>query len=106
MHSLGTAVSIEFKSDTHIDASILEAILGVQSVTAEDGSYVLSTTDPRETLNELFSVSRRHTFSIDRLTMKRATLEDVFLKLTGRTIREEEGAKDERRLQLRRRGRL
>ncbi len=43
---------------------------------------------------------------IETLNVRRPTLEDVFLKLTGRTIREEEGAKDERRLSLRRRGRL
>lgn len=43
---------------------------------------------------------------IDMLNVRRPTLEDVFLKLTGRTIREEEGTKDQRRLTLRERGRL
>src|SRR5262249_24611035 len=43
---------------------------------------------------------------IDTLSVRRPTLEDVFLKLTGRTIRDEEGAKDERGLTLRRMGRI
>ena len=43
---------------------------------------------------------------IDTLSVRRPTLEDVFLKLTGRTIRDEEGAKDEARLTARRLGRL
>lgn len=43
---------------------------------------------------------------IETLHIRRPTLEDVFLKLTGRLIREEEGAKDQRRLNLRRLGRL
>ncbi len=43
---------------------------------------------------------------IEQMHVRRPTLEDVFLKLTGRTIREEEGAKDERRLTMRQRGRL
>ena len=43
---------------------------------------------------------------IEKLNVRRPTLEDVFLKLTGRTIREEEGAKDQKRLTLRQRGRL
>ncbi len=43
---------------------------------------------------------------IESLHIHRPTLEDVFLKLTGRTIREEEGSKDEKRLRLRRSGRL
>ncbi len=44
--------------------------------------------------------------TIENLHIRRPSLEDVFLKLTGRTIREEEGAKDQRKLGLRQRGRI
>ena len=44
--------------------------------------------------------------SVNTMQVRRPTLEDVFLKLTGRTIREEEGAKDQQRLTARRLGRL
>ena len=44
--------------------------------------------------------------TIETLHVRPPTLEDVFLKLTGRLIREEEGGKDEQRLNQRRRGRL
>lgn len=44
--------------------------------------------------------------TIESLHIRRPSLEDVFLKLTGRTIREEEGAKDQRKLNLRRLGRI
>lgn len=43
---------------------------------------------------------------VETLQVRRPTLEDVFLKLTGRTIREEEGAKDQHRLTAKSRGRL
>jgi ABC-2 type transport system ATP-binding protein len=43
---------------------------------------------------------------IETLHIHRPTLEDVFLKLTGRLIREEDGNKDQKRLSLRQRGRL
>jgi ABC-2 type transport system ATP-binding protein len=44
---------------------------------------------------------------VNTLQIRKPTLEDVFLKLTGRLIREEEeGKKDERRLQLRKRRRI
>lgn len=44
---------------------------------------------------------------VNTLQIRKPTLEDVFLKLTGRLIREEdEGKKDERRLNLRKRRRL
>ncbi|MCC7450983.1 MAG: ATP-binding cassette domain-containing protein [Anaerolineae bacterium] len=44
--------------------------------------------------------------TVETLRVSRPTLEDVFLKLTGRVIREEEGTKDQARLSLRQRGRL
>lgn len=44
--------------------------------------------------------------TVSTMHVRRPTLEDVFLKLTGRTIRDEEGAKDERRLTVRSRGRI
>jgi ABC-2 type transport system ATP-binding protein len=44
--------------------------------------------------------------AVDTMQVRRPTLEDVFLKLTGRTIRDDEGAKDERRLTVKRMGRI
>jgi ABC-2 type transport system ATP-binding protein len=44
--------------------------------------------------------------TIDTLQVRKPSLEDVFLRLTGRSIREEEGNKDQARLVLRQRGRL
>lgn len=43
---------------------------------------------------------------VETLNVRRPSLEDVFLKLTGRLIREEEGSKDERRANMRKRGRI
>ncbi|MEP6987991.1 MAG: ATP-binding cassette domain-containing protein [Chloroflexota bacterium] len=44
--------------------------------------------------------------TIESLHIRRPSLEDVFLKLTGRLIREEEGSKDQFKLNLRRMGRI
>ena len=44
--------------------------------------------------------------AVNTMQVRRPTLEDVFLKLTGRTIRDEEGAKDQQRLTAKRLGRL
>ena len=44
--------------------------------------------------------------TVETMQVRRPTLEDVFLKLTGRVIREEEGQKDQQRLTARRLGRL
>ncbi|HVO42695.1 MAG TPA: ATP-binding cassette domain-containing protein [Aggregatilineales bacterium] len=44
--------------------------------------------------------------AVDTLQVRKPSLEDVFLKMTGRSIRDEEGNKDQARLVLRQRGRL
>lgn len=88
LHSIGTGASVEFKSDASIDSSVLERIASVQSVAHENGTYMLATRNPHQTLDGLFAVSRSNGFDIEQLTMKRATLEDVFLKLTGHQLRE------------------
>jgi ABC-2 type transport system ATP-binding protein len=43
---------------------------------------------------------------VETLQVRGPTLEDVFIELTGRRIREDEGAKDEARLNMRQRGRI
>ncbi len=57
-------------------------------------------------LAELSQADDQDRIVVEALRIHPPTLEDVFLMLTGRTIREEEGAKDERRLRMRKRGQL
>ena len=48
----------------------------------------VTVTNPQKALDELFNTSRQQQFEIQELTLKRATLEDVFLKLTGHQLRD------------------
>ncbi len=88
LNNLGVSSIIEFKSNNPISEDVLRSIHGVESVLAENGTYFITTADARRTLDELFNVGREHHFAIEELTLKRATLEDVFLKLTGHQLRD------------------
>ncbi len=52
------------------------------------GTYELISSDPVGRLTELCRVSDRAGLILEQLELRRATLEDVFLKLTGRSIRD------------------
>ena len=42
----------------------------------------------REALDALFTMNRAGSLKLDSVNVRRATLEDVFLKLTGHQLRE------------------
>ena len=54
----------------------------------EDQAYCLVTSDSQATLNALFALGRSGAMKMHELTVRRATLEDVFLKLTGHQLRD------------------
>jgi len=60
----------------------------VTSVRSNDGGYNVTTETPQDTLMAIFGTARANDATADEVSMTRATLEDVFLKITGRSIRE------------------
>lgn len=71
-----------------------------------DGRLLLEVQGADRFVPRLLGELAANGLSVETLNVRRPTLEDVFLKLTGRTIRDEEGAKDERRLTVKSRGRM
>ena len=84
----GGASSIEFRSTHEVPHGALAGLSGVQSIRHDDGVHAIVTSNPKHTMDELFGAGRVHGFSINELTLKRATLEDVFLTLTGHQLRD------------------
>lgn len=82
----GNAV-IEFKSDTPVATDVLSTLTAVTGVRESEGMHAVETADPKQTLDALFVMARDRKFTVDELNMKRATLEDVFLRLTGHQLR-------------------
>lgn len=84
----GVSPTVEFVSSANIPEETLRKLPAVQKVLHEKHTYHLTTSEPQNTLNELFILGRSQNFKIDELMLKRATLEDVFLQLTGHQLRD------------------
>lgn len=84
----GVASTIQFHVETERAAEEFQSLPGVSAAKAEDHTIRLTTASPEETLPALFELERTHQHSIRNLHVEQATLEDVFLQLTGRTLRE------------------
>lgn len=80
--------SISFTLTPPLDEGVLDGIPGAVGVSSRNGEYVLTTTNAKESLMGLFKVAYENGSVPDGVSMKKATLEDVFLKLTGRSLRE------------------
>ncbi len=83
-HAGGTTLAFVLE-DGRLDASRLP---GVSRVDTSDGETVLHTTDPQRTLHALLDLSRDLQMRYRSLRVDEPTLEDVFLHLTGRRLRE------------------
>ena len=82
--------AIEFETKIPIAESILKSFKGVTRIASEDGSTLLYSNDVTSTISTLleFTDKNKETGQLTNLHIREATLEDVFLKLTGRNIRE------------------
>jgi len=80
--------NISFSLSREVSHDVLAKIPGVTRVRDSNGGYVLTTGTPQETLVGIFTVAYENDAVADDVSMRRATLEDVFLKITGKRIRE------------------
>ncbi len=65
-----------------------EKLPGVQSVRAEDGMFCLQVNEPHETIPALLASVQKQGEKLVHLTTRQASLEDLFVHLTGRHLRE------------------
>src|SRR2546423_12016720 len=74
------------------DGAALEAwraLPSVESVREDDGMVALSVKEPHLTIPALLDAVRKQGSELQHLTTRQASLEDVFVRLTGRHLREE-----------------
>jgi ABC-2 type transport system ATP-binding protein len=87
--SLGADQIIEIKSGWgQLHASSLSRLSGVLGVRPKDDGYLLTVSEIGEALPALLSELEKQNVKLDRLTTHQATLEDVFVNLTGRMLRD------------------
>jgi ABC-2 type transport system ATP-binding protein len=80
--------AIEFKQERPESDEIFKKMPGVKRVKREEEAVILYTAEVSRTIASLLDYSGAAGVSVEDLTIRTATLEDVFLELTGRRLRE------------------
>ncbi len=81
--------AIQFEVDVPLAGEVLRKFPGATRVAVEGGEVVLYSDDIPATMTEILHYAETHGLSrkLKNLHVRQSTLEDVFLKLTGRRIR-------------------
>jgi ABC-2 type transport system ATP-binding protein len=89
--SLGAEHVVEFAvgDNAAIDERLLSALPGVRDVRRDQSQLHLSTSELHRTVPALLDLLRQRDASLSQLGTHSATLEDVFVTLTGRQLRDE-----------------
>ncbi len=81
-------LSVRFDDLPDLASSVLEGLPGVTRVMRDAGTAALYTADVAGTIGGLLAATTERGTEPGNLTVRRATLEDVFLDLTGRALRD------------------
>ncbi len=80
--------AVRFDTLPGVDDARLEALPAVERLKHDDGTTFLYTKDVPATIGGLLALTEECGLEPDNLGVRRATLEDVFLDLTGRALRD------------------
>jgi len=88
--TLGAEHVVEFASASgpSLEPAMLEALPGVRRVRVEGDGWALHVEAPHRSVPALLAALERGGVTLTRLTTHHATLEDVFVHMTGRTLRD------------------
>jgi ABC-2 type transport system ATP-binding protein len=86
--NLASGSTIECHFDGEVDEAALRALPAVSDVRKENGTALLFTADIALTMNALIRLGQESGATADSLNVRSATLEDVFISMTGRRLRE------------------
>ncbi len=86
VRSFDASKRIEFKVQGEIDVSAFLHIEGVMAGENKNGLMILQASTPEAVLPKVFELAGARKVNIDALRIVNPTLEDVFLKLTGKQL--------------------
>ncbi len=86
--ALGTTGAVTIDVDGAVDTAALEALPGVLRATQDASTLALTLADLDATLARVLAALGAGGHVVQRVASSRATLEDVFLSLTGRQLRD------------------
>jgi ABC-2 type transport system ATP-binding protein len=95
--TLGAEEIVEIASDPPLAAEAFTSIPGVVGCLVDGAGYRLSVREVHATLPRLIDALRERAARPSRLNTRTATLDDVFVELTGTSIGEEEAADEQAR---------
>jgi ABC-2 type transport system ATP-binding protein len=84
--NLGSAV--EFTCLSGVGKEFFEKLPKVDKVSQNGQIFILHTREPSSLLTEIVKLQEQNKLRLENITTRSATLEDVFLELTGRGLRE------------------
>ncbi len=87
--SLGAQHVVEFTTDHAPETSTIKTLDGVQGLRSQNGVISLTVGEVHRAVPALLDELSRQRITLTRLTTHHATLEDVFVALTGRHLRED-----------------
>jgi ABC-2 type transport system ATP-binding protein len=94
---LGAEEIVEVESEPALPADFFAAIPGVAGVHADGAGFRLSVREIHATLPGLIDALRERSARASRLTTRTATLDDVFVELTGTSMGEEDAVAEQAR---------
>jgi len=80
--------AIQFKMTNYPGDEVLAGLTGVTKAIREGDEVILYTSDIPAAITALLSLAAERSAALSELYVRQATLEDVFLKLTGKRIRD------------------
>ncbi|MGM0876609.1 MAG: ABC transporter ATP-binding protein [Bacillota bacterium] len=80
--------AVEFSLIHHEDSLFLETLKGVKQVSNRQERYVVYTDSLQSTLTDLIQQASSKNINLQDLQTRTSTLEDVFIHMTGRSLRE------------------
>ncbi len=89
IQSLGADQILEFEATGHLERGDLEALPGVRSVLERADQVVLTVAEVRHALPALLGALQARQLELKSVATHQATLDDVFLQITGRALRDE-----------------
>jgi len=87
--SLGASQIVSFTVDGELPEAALAALPGVRGAARQEAAWVLSVDRAGATLPALIALLESRGLRMDALSTHQATLEDVFVHLTGRGLRDQ-----------------
>ena len=77
------------KPESHAEKAVWRSLPSVESVREDDGLIALNVKEPHLTIPALLEAIDKQGSALQHLTTRQASLEDVFVRLTGRHLRDE-----------------